>query len=341
MSVSQSILSLLRKQFTLTSPPINGYIIPTSDEHQSEYTPANTKRRQFISKFTGSAGTAVVTTEKAALWTDGRYWNQASTELDLDSWILMKQGISPLLHSNRTARYSLYGGLAQSNEWESLSKKLDQKKMSLVPVEDNLVDRIWTDRPPTPKSRIFPLEIKYSGQSWEEKIPKSSSYFAAKQIDSPILQTDWSPISRLKAVKNPTESAGMELAHLKDAVALTEFFYWLETTSFGELTVKTSSKRVFIFTNQDQIITKDSQGLEIAETRAKDLYNSDCDVTEDMLDTAKDLISHLMFTYQPETFENPSVRRFYSTLEAMALDMNDVEEFEDHTCSDFRLYISA
>merc|ERR1712032_1429270 len=72
---------------------IQAMIVPTDDAHASEYVASCDGRRQFISGFTGSAGTAVVTTEKAALWTDGRYFVQANNELALEHWILQKQGL--------------------------------------------------------------------------------------------------------------------------------------------------------------------------------------------------------------------------------------------------------
>ena len=68
------------------------YIVPSEDSHQSEYIAPCDARRAYISGFTGSAGTAVITLEKAALATDGRYFNQASKQLD-DNWHLLKQGL--------------------------------------------------------------------------------------------------------------------------------------------------------------------------------------------------------------------------------------------------------
>ena len=71
---------------------IHAYIIPSEDEHQSEYVANYDKRRQWISGFTGSAGVAVVTANKAALWTDGRYFIRAEQELDKNYWTLVKSG---------------------------------------------------------------------------------------------------------------------------------------------------------------------------------------------------------------------------------------------------------
>merc|ERR1719201_489672 len=73
-------------------PHLSAYIIPSTDAHQSEYIPDHAKRRDFISGFTGSAGTAVVTEKSALLWTDGRYFLQAAKELS-DDWTLMKDGL--------------------------------------------------------------------------------------------------------------------------------------------------------------------------------------------------------------------------------------------------------
>jgi Xaa-Pro aminopeptidase len=75
---------------------IQAYIIPSEDEHQSEYVANYDKRREWISGFTGSAGVAVVTLEKAALWTDGRYFIRADQELDKAFWVLMKEGITSM-----------------------------------------------------------------------------------------------------------------------------------------------------------------------------------------------------------------------------------------------------
>eukprot|EP00976_Prorocentrum_cordatum_P111245 1195335-Prorocentrum_minimum.AAC.4 len=69
---------------------VAAYVVPTDDPHQSEYVADRFARRQFISDFTGSAGTAVITLDKALLWTDGRYFTQATNQLDAGCWSLMK-----------------------------------------------------------------------------------------------------------------------------------------------------------------------------------------------------------------------------------------------------------
>lgn len=90
-----SLRNLMRKvAVSEKKTGIDAYIVTSSDAHGSEYVQDRDKRREFISGFKGSAGTAVITHDKALLWTDGRYYNQASQELDpISSWTLMKDGL--------------------------------------------------------------------------------------------------------------------------------------------------------------------------------------------------------------------------------------------------------
>ena len=92
-AMSLEKLTRLRALFASASPKgLAAYIIPSSDAHQSEYVAQCDERRAFISGFDGSAGTAVVTPTRALLWTDGRYFLQASKQLSAD-WTLMKAGL--------------------------------------------------------------------------------------------------------------------------------------------------------------------------------------------------------------------------------------------------------
>lgn len=77
--------------------PLFAYIVPSDDSHQSEYIAQRDRRRQFITKFTGSAGTAVVTQTEALVWTDGRYFQQAEKQLDNSTWTLMKVPTTPFI----------------------------------------------------------------------------------------------------------------------------------------------------------------------------------------------------------------------------------------------------
>lgn len=82
----------LMKDSKLMSEPLNAYIVPSGDAHNSEYVSECDNRRAFISGFTGSAGTAIITETQAFMWTDGRYYLQASEQMDFN-WTLMKEGL--------------------------------------------------------------------------------------------------------------------------------------------------------------------------------------------------------------------------------------------------------
>ena len=87
----RSVEKLTSLRALMKARHLKGYVIPTSDAHNSEYVAAAHKRREYISGFSGSAGTAVVTADDARLWTDGRYFLQAEKELDASAgWKLMK-----------------------------------------------------------------------------------------------------------------------------------------------------------------------------------------------------------------------------------------------------------
>lgn len=85
-------LRALMQNIELTCEPLAAYIVPSVDAHNSEYPPANAKRREFISGFDGSVGTAIITQKEALMWTDSRYHLQATQEMD-ENWTLMKEGL--------------------------------------------------------------------------------------------------------------------------------------------------------------------------------------------------------------------------------------------------------
>ena len=86
---TSAYLTRLRKLMTSEVPSLAAYIVPSCDAHNSEYLAPCDERRSFISGFNGSAGTAVITSKDALLWTDGRYFLQATSQMD-DNWTLMK-----------------------------------------------------------------------------------------------------------------------------------------------------------------------------------------------------------------------------------------------------------
>lgn len=176
------------------------YVIPSEDSHASEYIAPCDARRAFISGFTGSAGCAVVTHDKAALATDGRYFNQASQQLD-DNWTLLKQGLADVPTWQEWAVEQASGGkvvavdptLLTSSAAKKLSEKIKKSGgKELAPVEENLVDIVWgDDRPSLPHEPITVLDEKFAGKDAKTKLAelrkelgkKSSLGFVVSMLD--------------------------------------------------------------------------------------------------------------------------------------------------------------
>ncbi|KII91342.1 hypothetical protein PLICRDRAFT_38090 [Plicaturopsis crispa FD-325 SS-3] len=148
------------------------------NQDSSEYLAHSDERRAWISGFDGSAGCAIVTLKDAYLFTDGRYFLQAEQQLD-ENWTLMKQGLPDVptwqdfLSKNldKGSRIGIDPTLISAVDAESLKKSLTPKDSKLVSLDANLVDIVWgKDRPAHPKSKVFPLDVKYAGKSSDDKI---------------------------------------------------------------------------------------------------------------------------------------------------------------------------
>ncbi|KAJ7310254.1 hypothetical protein JRQ81_007152 [Phrynocephalus forsythii] len=165
---------------------LSAYIIPATDAHMSEYIGERDKRLAWMTGFTGSAGnyththtdsgTGVITLQKAALFTDSRYWTQAERQMDcnwelqklawissIGMWILDKVppggtiGLDPYLFS--------------IGDWDSYQQALGSSNRILIPLGDNLVDRVWgSQRPLPPASAIYPLPDNFTGITWQAKV---------------------------------------------------------------------------------------------------------------------------------------------------------------------------
>ena len=168
-------LQKLREQ--MQSSNLDAYIIPSADAHGSEYVREKDKRRGFISGFSGSAGTAVVTLSAAALWTDGRYFLQAEKELDCN-WILQRSGIKGVPSKEKWLTTVLKSGdrvgidpfLISIRSWEKTSKPLKEKNITLVNITENLVDNVWTSRPIEKLKKVDVQLYKYTGKYWYDKV---------------------------------------------------------------------------------------------------------------------------------------------------------------------------
>lgn len=168
---------LLRK--LMEREEISAFITPSTDPHSGEYVPERWKSRRWISGFTGSAGTAVVTTDKAALWTDSRYFIQASEQLAGSDFTLMKEkiegtpSISEWLGSvlPKGSVVAVDGWVNTVSEVEALQNDLAAYGLSLRTDIDPYAE-IWSDRPSVPLSKVFEHEMQYAGESAKSKIER-------------------------------------------------------------------------------------------------------------------------------------------------------------------------
>lgn len=312
---------------------IDAYIIPSSDPHLSEYPADRWKSRAWISGFTGSAGTVVVTADKAGLWTDSRYFLQAASQLEGTGIELYKMGLPDtpsltdfLLHELHNGQVVGFDGQTYSAaDARALANTLGRKEIRIDASAD-LIEGIWKDRPGIPLNPIFEMPVELSGESTRDKIDRLNNLLRSEGADGLILaaldEIAWtfnirgtdvtynpvavcyafvseeesvlfikpeklteevadrlkregvtladysmigrylsrlpensrifvdmhktnvalydalpkgctvveglSPANRLKSVKNETEIKGFQNAVVKDGVALTKFYFWLE-----------------------------------------------------------------------------------------------------------------
>ncbi|XP_018019396.1 xaa-Pro aminopeptidase 1 [Hyalella azteca] len=193
-------LRQLMKDASFVPKALHAYIIPSCDAHQSEYTAECDQRRAFISGFTGSMGTAIVTDTAAALWTDGRYYLQAQQELD-QTWVLMKEGQHDTLREgpwlvNHFKGYMPQQGcvvgvdplLLDQKCWVELEKELLGAGHQLVAVTSNLVDVVWgADKPQRPNNPVLVHDKHWTGKSHIDKINELRNTIKQKDCYAVVL----------------------------------------------------------------------------------------------------------------------------------------------------------
>jgi len=361
MNIVKNRLELLRK--AMIENGISAYIVPGTDPHASEYIADHWKEREWISGFTGSAGTVVITTDKAGLWTDSRYFLQAGIQLEGSGMDLMKLGMPDTLSINKWLASELTAGskvavnplMFSVNGYSALQSELKTFKIDVTSA--NLINEIWTDRAPLPHNPLFAFGVEYSGKSTTEKLDMlrnemtklnadffilsalddiawlfnvrgndveynpvvisyaiaskesatlfvdpekltkettktlqnqgviienyESIYAAIANIDKNAnvlidgsklnqslfekipstctIKSSLSPVMYLKSIKNDTEIAGVKNTMIKDGVALTRFFIWLEENlKSGKVTELSASDKLREFRSQQPLFMGES-----------------------------------------------------------------------------------
>ena len=326
----QERLAALREEMKKRNIAI--YVVPTADFHESEYVGSYFKARKFITGFTGSAGTAVITLTEAGLWTDGRYFVQAAKQLEGTTVTLYKMGMEGVPRVNEYIENTLaegeclgFDGRVVNGGWGKELEEIVAKKHGSLYVDEDLIDLIWKDRPAMSAEPVRILDMAYTGKSTKEKLADvravmkekgaqlhlmsslydiawllnvrgndisyvpvvlsflalsedSCTWFVQEQIVTDELKAyltengittqpyesfydyvknihvdkvlmnkqvanyricnnipasvevldEKDPTERMKAIKNETEVRNTRNAHVKDAVAMCRFMYWLK-----------------------------------------------------------------------------------------------------------------
>ena len=156
----QDRLKALRSE--MAKRGISLYVVPTADFHESEYVGEHFKARKYITGFTGSAGTAVITMDEAGLWTDGRYFVQAAAQLKDTTVKLFKIGEEGVPTVDEYINDTLsdggvigFDGRVVNAAWGKRLSEIAKEKHGSMYVNEDLIDLIWTDRPPMSKAPVM------------------------------------------------------------------------------------------------------------------------------------------------------------------------------------------
>ena len=175
---------------------LDAYLVPTSDFHESEYVGEYFKCRKFLTGFTGSAGTAVVTADDAGMWTDGRYFVQAAKQLKDSGFTLQKMGQEGVPSINEYlqkvvpegGKLGFDGRVINDQMGAGLQEALEDKHVT-ISYEEDLVGEIWENRPALSAEPVWILEEKYAGKSAAQKIEDLRGEMKKLYADVHVLTT--------------------------------------------------------------------------------------------------------------------------------------------------------
>jgi len=220
MSTYEARLGALRAQ--LKKDHLDGFVVPICDEHMSEYVGDYAQRLGWLTGFGGSAGSAVVLSEEAAIFTDGRYTLQVREQVDGQNWQYVgvpQTSISDWLkdHAPAGARIG-YDPWVHTKGWvESASRALKAKGAELVAVKSNPIDAVWADQPEKSDAKLIVHEDRYAGQNSAEKRAAVAEWLSDNGLDSTVISAldsvAWLLNVRGSDVSNTPVALSFVLAH--------------------------------------------------------------------------------------------------------------------------------
>ena len=215
MSTYEDRLNALREQ--LAKETLDGFVVPLTDEHMSEYVGAYAQRLAWLTGFQGSAGSAVVLPQEAAIFTDGRYTLQVRDQVDGKRWSYVgvpQTSVAAWLaeHAPDGARIG-YDPWLHTRQWvKEASAALAKRGATLVAVDRNPVDAVWVDKPLPSAARLVPHEERYAGKSSASKRAEMVDWLKKEGIDSVVL-------SALDSIAWTFNVRGADVTHTPVALA--------------------------------------------------------------------------------------------------------------------------
>jgi len=215
MSSYADRLAALREQ--LKSEKLDGFVVPLTDEHMSEYVGSYAQRLQWLTGFKGSAGSAVVLPEQAAIFVDGRYTLQVRQQVSADDWSYQsvpETSVADWLkdHAPKGARIG-YDPWLHTRDWVKKAKEaLASRGAELVPVGENPIDKIWIDRPEASKAKLVVQPDNYAGKGAAEKRTDIAEWLEKHDADAAVL-------SALDSIAWAFNVRGQDVTHTPVALA--------------------------------------------------------------------------------------------------------------------------
>ncbi|MGN6057638.1 MAG: aminopeptidase P family protein [Sphingomicrobium sp.] len=215
MSTYADRLKALREQ--LKAEKLDGFVVPLTDEHMSEYVGSYAQRLAWLTGFKGSAGSAVVLPEEAAIFVDGRYTLQVRQQVSPTEWSYQSVPETSTTewlkeHAPEGARIG-YDPWLHTRDWVSKAKEaLASRGAELVPVARNPIDEIWSDRPEASKAHLIVQPDEYAGKSAAEKRTEIGDWLAKQHADAAVL-------SALDSIAWAFNIRGADVTHTPVALA--------------------------------------------------------------------------------------------------------------------------
>src|SRR5215213_5362503 len=215
MSTYADRLKALREQLKANS--LDGFVVPLTDEHMSEYVGSYAQRLAWLTGFQGSAGSAVVLPEEAAIFVDGRYTLQVRQQVSATEWSYQSVPETSTTdwlkeHAPEGARIG-YDPWLHTRDWVKKAREaLASRGAELVAVKQNPIDKVWADRPEASTAHLIVHPDKYAGQSSAEKRTKVADLLVAKRADAAVL-------SALDSIAWAFNVRGADVTHTPVALA--------------------------------------------------------------------------------------------------------------------------